>query len=522
MTISIRTNINSVSTARQLTNAQEKVDMSMVRLSTGLRVNRAADDAAGLAISEKLKSQINGLNQASRNAKDAISLVQTAEGALGEIGNMLQRIRTVALQSVNDINSVNERASLQKEVSQLQTEITRLAQASEFNGQKLLDGSFQSKRFQVGANSGQEIAVSISGVDASKLGVNRIVSVAGATSTGIGAAQAAASTAVALGNGVAGQTLSITGPVSTGAATTTTINANMTARQVADQVNLVNGETGVVAKARTVVSIQMSAATDVGNVSFTLGGDIDGGDLGQSMTVGALVENTNDLTGIVQAINDRSSATGVTAITGATKAEVLLVADDGRDIVIEGFVVSGVATAGLQVQGKAGAPNTGPQFGVGFQDAGAVVTLTGATDSTRVGGFVQFQSSGGINVTSTDATNSVLTTTSESSSLVAVNSISVGSADGASAAIDILDSGIQQINDLRATLGAIQNRLQSTVSNLESSSENLQISNSRIRDADVAIESAELARAQVLLQAGISVLAQANQQPQQALKLLGG
>jgi flagellin len=139
-----------------------------------------------------------------------------------------------------------------------------------------------------------------------------------------------------------------------------------------------------------------------------------------------------------------------------------------------------------------------------------------------VGGFVQFQSSGGINVTSTDATNSVLTTTSESSSLVAVNSISVGSADGASAAIDILDSGIQQINDLRATLGAIQNRLQSTVSNLESSSENLQISNSRIRDADVAIESAELARAQVLLQAGISVLAQANQQPQQALKLLGG
>jgi flagellin len=525
VSISIRTNINAVSTARQLGYAQETVDTSMRRLSTGLRVNKAADDAAGLAISEKLKSQINGLNQASRNAKDAISLVQTAEGALGEVGNMLQRIRTLALQSVNDVNGVNERASLQKEVSQLQTEITRLALASEFNGQKLLDGSFQSKRFQVGANSGQEIALSIGGVDASKIGVNRIVSAAGTASTTSLTSAKASTTAVGLSNGVQSQTLSITGPASTGQASTVNIDAGMTAKQIADQVNLVNGETGVTAKARTVVSLTIPAATSTGNVSFTLGGDVDGGDLGNSTTIGALVSSNTDLSAIVQAINDRTSVTGITAATGATKAEILLTADDGRDIVIEGFQIGGNTTATMVVQGKAGAPNAGPDFGVGLQDAGPPAILTGdpaANDSARIGGFVQFQSSGGVNVTSTDTTNSVMATDNENSELIAVNTINLGSADGASAAIDVLDNAIQQVNDLRATLGALQNRLQSTVANLGSSSENLQISNSRIRDADVAMESAELARAQVLMQAGISVMAQANQQPQQALKLLGG
>jgi flagellin len=298
----------------------------------------------------------------------------------------------------------------------------------------------------------------------------------------------------------------------------------MTAKQIADQVNLVNGQTGVTAKARTVVSLTIPNPADTGNVSFTLGGDVDGGDLGNNTTIGALITDRSDLSALVQAINDRTSVTGITAATGATTAEILLTAEDGRDIVIEDFQLGGSTTAVMVVQGKAGAPNGGPDFGVGLQDAGGPLALTsaGTTDSARIGGFVQFQSSGGVNITSTDTTDSVLASQNENSELIAVNTINLGSADGASAAIDVLDNAIQQVNDLRATLGAIQNRLQSTVANLESSSENLQISNSRIRDADVAMESAELARAQVLLQAGISVMAQANQQPQQALKLLGG
>ena len=238
--ISTRTNMNAVSTARNLGYAQEKVDNSMMKLSTGLRINKAADDAAGLAISEKLKSQINGLNQASRNAKDAISLVQTAEGALGEIGNMLQRVRTLALQSVNDVNTVNERSSMQKEVSQLQTEITRLALASEVNGQKLLDGSFQSKRFQVGANSGQEIALSIGSVSSAGLGVNRISSSAGSVSISAATAPAAAGTAALASNNFSSQTLTITGP--NGSDEVDLDTAGASARNIAEAVNLSSGD----------------------------------------------------------------------------------------------------------------------------------------------------------------------------------------------------------------------------------------------------------------------------------------
>ena len=142
-------------------------------------------------------------------------------------------------------------------------------------------------------------------------------------------------------------------------------------------------------------------------------------------------------------------------------------------------------------------------------------------NTTRVGGFVKFESAGGVNISTTDTTGSLLAATTNNSALFDVASINVGNIDGASGAISILDASIQQVNDLRASLGAVQNRLGSTVANLESSSENLQFSNSRVRDADVAMESSELARAQVLMQAGVSVLAQANQQPQMALKLLG-
>jgi flagellin len=530
VSISIRTNINSVSTARQLGYSQEKVDLSMQRLSTGLRVNKAADDAAGLAISEKLKSQINGLNQASRNAKDAISLVQTAEGALGEIGNMLQRIRTLALQSVNDVNSISERTSMQKEVAQLQTEMTRLALASEFNGKKLLDGSFQSQRFQVGANSGQEIAVSISGVDASKLGVNRVATVGGTASTAsISAVSAGADvTATVAANRLTAQTLTITGPATGGTPSTVALTAGMTAKEVADAVNSVNGETGVLARARTAVKLQNLTVTGgaAANVSFTLGGDINGGGLGSSTVVGALITDPTDLSKLAEAINEKSSVTGITATVGDSKAELVLSADDGRDIVMQDLTINGVAptaTDNLTVQGLTAAPSGSPDFGVGLQPAGAAVVMNAAgSDSVRVGGFVRFDAAGGVNMQTTDATGSLLATQSENSTLIAVNTVSLTSADGASGAIDVLDNAIQQVNDLRASLGAIQNRLQSTVANLESSSENLTVSNSRIRDADVAMESAELARSQVLMQAGISVLSQANQQPQMALKLLGG
>ena len=507
--ISTRTNMNAVSAARNLGYAQAQVDKSMINLSTGLRINKAADDAAGLAISEKLKSQINGLGQAARNANDAISLVQTAEGALGEIGNMLQRMRTLALQSVNDVNTVSERSSMQKEVSQLQTEITRLALASEFNGQKLLDGSFQSKRFQVGANSGQEIALSIGSVSASGLGANTVSSATGTASM----SAVRTGTTAPTNNGLATQNLTLTG--SLGNATLSVGTAGVSANDVAAKINQNTGATGITATAKT--AVKLSALTSTGNISFTLAGDVAGGTATSSITakttINAQITSTSDLSGLVAAINERSAVTGIQASVGqAGKSEVVLTAEDGRDIIIEDFSGSQITTQGLTFDST---------DGIGFANAGSTQNLaSGGNDSARVGGYIQLNSAGALNV-QTSASGTLFNTTNEASSLYSVATISVSNIDGASAAIGILDSSIQQVSDLRASLGAVQNRLQSTVANLNSSAENLQFSNSRVRDADVAMESSELARAQVLMQAGVSVLAQANQQPQMALKLLG-
>jgi len=514
--ISTRTNMNAVAAARNLGYAQSQVDKSMINLSTGLRINKAADDAAGLAISEKLKSQINGLNQASRNAKDAISLVQTAEGALGEIGNMLQRVRTLALQSVNDVNTVSERSSMQKEVAQLQTEITRLALASEFNGQKLLDGSFQSKRFQVGANPGQEIALSIGSVSSAGLGVNRISS-SGGTVTSISSAGAAVAAGTVTANAVAAQTLTITG--SNGTADVA-VSAGQSAKAIAEAVNLTSGKTAVTAKAETALKFTIATSATPVNVSFQLAGDESGNqtavaNLTSKTTISAQVTSSSDLSALAQAINDRSATTGIQARVGDTKGELIITSSDGRDIILDNMQGTTATVTGLTA-------NPDKNLAAGpLVTAGTAQPVT-AGQSTRVGGFLKFESSGGINIQTT-AAGTLLDGTGgvNNSALFDVASINVGNIDGASSAISILDASIQQVNDLRASLGAIQNRLQSTVANLNSSSENLQFSNSRVRDADVAMESSELARAQVLMQAGVSVLAQANQQPQMALKLLG-
>jgi flagellin len=431
---------------------------------------------------------------------------------------MLQRMRTLALQSVNDVNTVSERSSMQKEVSQLQTEITRLAQASEFNGQKLLDGSFQSKRFQVGANSGQEIALSIGSVNSSGLGVNT-VSTSNATNS-LSAAKASATDVAAAGsNNLTAQTLTVTGGLGQ---TTINVAAGNSAKNVAEQINQNTGATGVTAQAKT--AVRLSGLSAAGNISFTLAGDPSGGTavsaITSKTTINAQVTNPADLSSMVAAINDRTAVTGITASIGENgKSELVLFADDGRDIAIENFTGADVDVQGLTFDAT---------DGIGFEDAGGQVTLAdgataGATDSTRVGGFVQLNSSSALNVQVTSGTpdTALFDSVVNNSELFAVSSITVSNIDGASAAIGILDASIQQVNDLRASLGAVQNRLTSTVANLNSSSENLQFSNSRVRDADVAMESSELARAQVLMQAGVSVLAQANQQPQMALKLLG-
>lgn len=499
MAQNINTNISSLNAQRNLNSSQSSLATSLQRLSTGLRINSAKDDAAGLAISERFTSQIRGLNQAARNANDAVSLSQTAEGALVETTNALQRIRELAVQSANDTNSSSDRSALQQEVAQLQQEINRIANTTQFNGKNLLDGSFSGQNFQVGANANQTIGVSISDAKATAIGDNRVAE----TGTLNVAVAAAAGAGTRVANTVLGtEELTITG--SGGTVTTTTVAAGDSAATLAALVNSSTSTTNVSAKA--VTKATLGALSAAGTISFTLNGSNSTG-----VAITATVGSTTDLSSLNDAINNYAATTGITStVSGGT---LTLTSEQGYDISITDMLNGGTATMALTaLDGFSGAAS------------GAAQTLGAAvgTDSSTVGGTLRFSSSSPFTVTSAAAGGIFAATTANASALSAVSGISIGTQSGSNSAIDIIDSALQTINSQRAALGAVQNRLSSTLANLQTSSENLSASRSRIQDADFAAETANLTRAQILQQAGTAMLAQANALPQNVLTLLRG
>ena len=357
MGLQINTNIAAMNAYRNLSSTQGSMATSLERLSSGLRINRAADDAAGLAISEKLRAQANGLNQATANAQDGISLIQTAEGALNESHSILQRMRQLAVQSANDTNSNEDRQAIKKEVDALTSELNRLSTDTQFNGKALLDGTFTNNKFQIGANAAQEMSVTIGNMGT------------GATGLNLGAGTLAAASA----NGAKA--------TSVGAATPTgdfTINAS---NEVVDSAG---GVVGAYAE-----------AANIGTVTFN--------------------------------------------------------ADNGGGVVVF--------------------------------DKSAVSGGTGSFSVT--------------------------------------NGVDVSSQSAASASITAIDAAIKTVSGQRADLGAVQNRLQHTVNSLSVAAENASAAESRIRDTDMAKEMTAFTRSQILQQAGVSMLAQANSAPQSVLKLLG-
>jgi flagellin len=496
MALVINTNISSLNSQRSLTGSQTSLATSLQRLSTGLRINSAKDDAAGLAISERMTSQIRGLNQAARNANDAISLAQTAEGALAETTNALQRIRELAIQSANDTNSTSDRSALQAEVSLLQQEINRLATSTQFNGRNLLDGNFSGQNFHVGANSNQTIGVSIADAKGTSIGDNRVAE------TGTMNVATAAAAAVAANSVIATEELTIAG--STGSVTTTTVALGDSAYTLAALVNASTGTTNVSAKAITKATL--GALSAGGTVAFSLYGSNS-----TAVAVSATVASITDLSSLNDAINNYAATTGITStVSGGT---LTLTSEQGYDIKLEGMLNTGTATmAFTALDGFSGAAS------------GAAQTLGAAvgTDSSTVGGTLRFGSSGAFTVTSAAAGGMFAATTANASTLAAVSSISVGTQTGANSAIDIIDSALQTISSQRSSLGAIQSRVASTISSLSATSENLAAARSRIQDADFAAETSALTRNQILQQAGIAMLAQANAVPNQVLTLLRG
>ena len=487
----INTNIASLNAQRNLNQSQSAMQVSLQRLSSGLRINSAKDDAAGMAISSRMTAQINGLNQAVRNANDAISLAQTAEGSLNTVSDNLQRIRELAVQSANATNSASDRASMDAEAAQLVAEITRVAGTTQFNGVNLLDGSFSSQAFQVGANANQTITVtSIADSRATALGSNILAGVGSVIGAGgVGVTKAAA--ADLTGGNTVGIEAALTITTLTGGTTAAFgYAANADAKAVAAAINTNAAGVGVTASASN--SATLSGVSVAGTITFDLNG----------VTVSAAVADPTDLTALMGAINGAQGSTGVVAsfTSSSTKAGLTLSTTDGRDISILNYDNTGGAGTATAVFS-----------GVTLTDAG--------NDSSIKSGSVSLTSSKGT-ITLAGANTDVFTSATQSSAFSSLSSVSLTSAANAQLAIAVVDAALGQVNVSRGDLGAYQNRFASAVANLQTTAENLTASRSRIQDADFAAETAAMTRGQILQQAGTAILAQANSMPNTVLSLL--
>ena len=491
----INTNINSLTAQRNQGMSQASLSTAIQRLSSGLRINSARDDAAGLAISERFTSQIRGLNQAVRNANDGVSLAQTAEGALKASSDILQRVRELAVQSANATNSASDRQALNQEVSQLVSELDRISQTTEFNGQKLLDGSFGTAQFQVGANAGQVIVAATANLRTSQYGNNQVISA--------GSAAAAAAWGA---NGVTAATLTVNG--SLGSATVT-VSANDTAKTAAANVNLQTANTGVHATARTEVQLSFAAA---GAYSLNLRSD-NSTDEAVSFSLSAAT-GADGLSSAISAINDKSSKTGVIASLNAAGTGIILTSATGNDIRVADTTVANAGNVTVQKM----VPNI--TTGV-LAASGAAVTLTAdaLADNSISSGYVTLDSDKSFAVSNSTAVATDMFASS-SSTLKKVANLDVTSVIKASDALKTVDSALSFLAGERAKLGALQSRFDTAISNLQVTSENLTASRSRIMDADFAAETANLSRAQILQQAATAMVAQANQLPQGVLALL--
>ncbi|CAN7586738.1 flagellin [Acidovorax sp. LjRoot129] len=495
MAATINTNISSLTAQRNLGTSQASLNTAIQRLSSGLRINSAKDDAAGLAISERFTSQIRGLNQAVRNANDGISLAQVAEGAMGAAGNILQRVRELAVQSANASNSAGDRQALQQEVGQLVAELDRISQTTEFNGQKLLDGTFGTQQFQVGANANQTIVAATGNLRTSVYGNNQNVASNG---SGIGA-QAPVSGTTAVTNGVTAGSVAISGYLGTG---TMTVASNATAKTTADQVNALQATTGVTASART--EVRLAGMASAGSYSLTLEGD----NIGAARTVSFTLTSatgTDRLSPAVSAINEQSAKTGINASLSSDGTQIILTNATGNNVVIGDTVNANAAAVTVTGYDAAGASN------------GTARTLTADSTAENIatGGYITLDSEKSFALTS--ASNQL---DNGGSSLHTVANLDVTTFTNATDALKTVDSALAFISGERAKLGAMQSRFETSIASLQITSENLSASRSRIQDADFAAETANLSRAQILQQAGTAMVAQANQIPQGVLSLL--
>lgn len=587
MAMVINSNIMSLNAQNQLTKSQNDLNTSMERLTSGKRINSAADDAAGLAIANRMTSQIRGLDQAVRNANDGQALIQTAEGALDETTNILQRMRELSIQSANGTYDSGNRSTLNAEVVQLQDELTRIAETTSFNGQNLLDGSLGELVLQVGSEANQTISTEIGKLDAKGLGGSS----ADVIGTDTGATTLAAGLAAITGGGT--DILKINGQ-EVGGLTNGDVGSTLQ-----DKLDAINSK---------ISGVEVGAFTELeGQFADTATGVIADGDTLKLTLVGPGAENnslqitdTTSMDDLVDKINEQGAGMvqaslndeGALVLASETGAQITVTDDaaaqaagltDGSGNVTQnaqltfnitdsnienvnievgtGPVSAATLGAGIGIQNRDGSDITGFSTGgaellldqelvingvaIGAAESGTGVSTIAANNvaainaksaETGVIASVAADESITLNSVSGDeisvsygpastAEASVkaigfLETNSSETAGSSVADIDISTVNGAQKAIGILDDALEQVSSIRGDLGAVSNRLDSTMSNLSNISENQAAARSRIEDADFAKESANLSRAQVLQQAGTSMLAQANAAPQQVLSLL--
>ena len=530
MTTVINTNVPAIIAKSNMDRVQRELESSINKLSSGSRINKAADDAAGMAVANRMESQIRGLTMAIRHGKDGQNLVDTADGAQIEISNMLQRLRELAVQASSDTLDTNNRTFLNAEATALKAEINRISEQTSWNNLNLLDGTYTGKVFQVGFKGAETIDVTIDDAATDAIGAFKLES-AGATS-----ALSANSTTQ-----IAATTMNVSGYL--GSANIDikldTTGINTSAEKLAADINAVKDSTGVEAIAITKGKLYSVGATGV--ISFDLGGNHTPNATGTlAMTrygVTATLASAQDLDPLVDAINKHAANTGVTAKLGATAAEIILTHQTGENIDLTNIKVGGVTSNNLVLESldKFGndtgdadttmgrAANTGQdRFTTTNNTANRKAYIMGTVTLSSIKNFTVSgdHASAETGYFGTENAHTGQTTAGGTAKLSSVASISVADQEHATDAISVLDAAIAKIDQQRADLGAISNRLSSVVDNNTSMVTNTEASKSHILDTDFAVETTKLTRTQILQQAATSMLAQANASKQSVLALL--
>jgi flagellin len=488
MALVLNTNISSLMAQNALTTSGSQLSTALEQLSTGLRINTAADDAAGYAIVQGMTSQINGMTQAEQNANDGVSLVQTASGALQEITNDLQSMRSLAVESLNATNSGTDRADLNTQFQQLLQDIDSVAANTQFNGVNLLDGSFQGASFQIGANEGQSIQVNqIADMHTNSLGAYTATSTAPDDPAALVAGDLALTTN--------GQTYSV------GASTAGSAGGQDADSAYAIAAAITAADSGITASASNTFTSTTAptGGTDEMAGSFTINGatvNVSAGMLGNT--------GTEDSTNVATAINDESATTGVTASVNPTTGVITLTTIDGRNIDFGAVDSTGTGTMTYATLGLTG----------GVLDAGA----TGA-DGDAVG-TIELTSPSSFTVGGTAPTTAGLTAATYDTINSTVATMDVSTVSDSNTALTTISAALQQVATLSAQLGAYQNRFSAAATGLATDITNLTSARSNVQDTDYAAATSQLSQAQILQQAGTAMVAQANEIPQNVLTLL--